>query len=572
MPFFNLWLLAESFLAINGHQAIRGRHCFHGFGAYPAVSGQTAPNKQSGGVMQYIKGHLTGFPGDTDSVFDLPGVDPTDGSLGVVANRPISSAASNSDRGSDRNPGDTSTSGTTTVATGSSSTSPFVINITWDASVSSAPAGFTAGVQAAVQYLESQFSDPVTINIAVGYGEVNGSAMGSGALGESATWLNSFSYSRLTSALASDAKTSVDKGVVASLPSSVSGTFWASTAEAKALGLAAGNGTALDGAVGFSSIYGFDYNDADGVSGYDFNGTVLHEITEVMGRALFVGGSIDGSSPSYDAADLMHGIPAPGVHTFTRGGYFSVDGGVTDLGDFNAGGGDPGDWASSVANDSFDASATPGVINAVTANDLTLMDAIGWDPAGSVAPLSPPPPPPPPSPPSPVTITGTAGNDTINVAQIVTTGPATPTFIYGLAGNDTINATGMTGAMSATGGAGADKMTGGSGPNSYLFAAVGDSTSFSMDVVTNFHAMDVLDFRGLGSALTYGGNIPAAHGNSKKSAQPTIAAHSVDWQQSAGNTFVYVNTSGSSESLTNADMKVELLGSVSLTNSNVVHL
>lgn len=517
--------------------------------------------------MQYIKGHLTGFPGDTGSVFDLPGVDPTDGLLGVVANRPILSAAADS-RGSQGNPGDTSTSGTTTVATGSSSTSPFVINITWDASVSSAPAGFTAGVQAAVQYLESQFSDPVTINIAVGYGEVNGSAMGSGALGESLSWLNRFSYSQLTGALASDAKTSVDKGVVASLPSSVSGTFWASTAEAKALGLAPGNGTALDGAVGFSSIYGFDYNDADGVSGYDFNGTVLHEITEVMGRMLLVGGSIGGSSPSYDAADLMH-YSAQGAHTFTSGGYFSADNGATDLGNFNAGSGDPGDWASSSVPNSFDAFATSGVVNAVTPNDLAVMDAIGWDPTGSVAP-----PPPPPPPPDRVTITGTTGDDTINVAQIVTTGPATPTFIYGLAGNDTINGTGMTAAMSITGGAGADKMTGGSGHNSYLFAA-GDSTPLSMDVVTNFHATDVLDFQGLGSALTYGGNIPAAHGNGKKSVQPTVAAYSVGWQQSAGNTFVYVNTSGSSESLTSADMKVmkvELLGSVSLTSSNIMHL
>jgi Ca2+-binding RTX toxin-like protein len=226
-----------------------------------------------------------------------------------------------------------------------------------------------------------------------------------------------------------------------------------------------------------------------------------------------------------------------------------------------------------VPTDSFDAVAAPNVVNAVTANDLTMMDAIGWDPAGSIASSPPPPPlsPPPPSP-DPVTITGTAGNDTIIVANIVTTGPATPTFIYGLAGNDTINATGMTGAMSATGGAGADKMTGGSGQNSYLFALVGDSTSSGMDVVTNFHAVDVLDFRGLGLTLTYGGNIPAARGNGKKSVQPTIAAHSVGWQQSAGNTFVYVNTRGSSESLTSADMKVELVGSVSLTSSNIMHL
>jgi hypothetical protein len=516
---------------------------------------------------------LTGFFDNAGLAFDLPGGDSPDGLL-AVANWPVPSAAAGSGQGSHGNPGDTSPSNTTALANGSASTSPFVINIIWDASVSSAPAGFIAGVQAAVQYLESQFSDPVTINIAVGYGEVNGTPMGSGALGESITGLNEFSYSQLTGALASDAKTSVDRGVVASLaslPSSIeSSTFWASNAEAKALGLAAGNGPALDGAVGFSSIYGFDYNVADGVSGYDFNGTVLHEITEVMGRTMLIGGSFRGLSPSYEAADLVH-YSAPGAHTLFSGGYFSVDGGVTRLGDFNAGGGDPGDWASSVADDSFDAIATPNVVNAVTANDLTLMDAIGWDPAGSIASSPPPPPPPSPPPPSAVTITGTPGNDTIIVAKIVTTGPATPTFICGLAGNDTIDATGMTGAMSATGGAGADKMTGGLGQNSYLFA-VGDSTPSSMDVVTNFHAADVLDFSGLGSALTYGGNIPAAHGNGKKSVQPTVAAHSVGWQQSAGNTFVYVNTSGSSESLTSANMKVELMGSVSLGSSNIMHL
>jgi len=41
---------------------------------------------------------------------------------------------------------------------------------------------------------------------------------------------------------------------------------------------------------------------------------------------------------------------------------------------------------------------------------------------------------------------------------------------------------------------------------------------------------------------------------------------------SVGNTFVYANISGSTESLASADMKVELPGSVSLTIHNIMHL
>ena len=47
-------------------------------------------------------------------------------------------------------------------------------NLSWDASVNNAPAGFMTDVIAAASYLASQFSDPVTLNIRVGYGEVAG--------------------------------------------------------------------------------------------------------------------------------------------------------------------------------------------------------------------------------------------------------------------------------------------------------------------------------------------------------------------------------------------------------------
>src|SRR3978361_1583486 len=57
-------------------------------------------------------------------------------------------------------PGGTGGGSTSISPVTTASPSPFVINIVWDPSVSSAPPEFTAGVLSAVQYLESQFSDP----------------------------------------------------------------------------------------------------------------------------------------------------------------------------------------------------------------------------------------------------------------------------------------------------------------------------------------------------------------------------------------------------------------------------
>src|SRR6266567_4996926 len=156
--------------------------------------------------------------------------------------------------------GTTSGTGGTTTMSGGAASSGLVINVTYDASVASAPAGFTSDVAAVVQYFESHFTDPVTVNIDVGFGEVNGQTLGSGALGESETYLNSYTYSQVRNALAADATSAADASAVATLPTSnsTSVTFWVATAQAKALGLA--SGSSLDGYVGFSSAANiFDY-------------------------------------------------------------------------------------------------------------------------------------------------------------------------------------------------------------------------------------------------------------------------------------------------------------------------
>src|SRR5207249_4484390 len=112
-----------------------------------------------------------------------------------------------------------------------------VFNITYDGSVSSAPAGFTSAITDVVNYYESVFNDPITVNIDVGWGEVAGLTLASGALGESVINLGLFSYSQVKTALAAGAKSADDTTAVASLPGSDptgGGSFLLATAEAKA--------------------------------------------------------------------------------------------------------------------------------------------------------------------------------------------------------------------------------------------------------------------------------------------------------------------------------------------------
>jgi len=298
--------------------------------------------------------------------------------------------------------GGTSSGGGAAVVTGAASQG-LVINVTYEQAVNTLPTGFTSVINAVVNYFEANFSDPVTINIVVGFGTIAGGAIFANALGESETFLQSVSFGSLKNALTADAKTTDDATAVASLPASdpITGShnYWMATAEAKALGLNTST-SSVDGYVGFGNAANlFDYNNSDGVSAgqYDFYGVVAHEFSEVMGRTLLAGASFNGL-PAFDALDLFH-YSASGARTFsgtTNGSYFSIDGGKTVLNTFNNGsnGGDAGDWAGPAA-DSFNAFGAPGTVEPISAADLKALDAIGWDATASSGSGSPPPPPPP---------------------------------------------------------------------------------------------------------------------------------------------------------------------------------
>jgi hypothetical protein len=261
-----------------------------------------------------------------------------------------------------------------------------IFNITYDVSVNLAPATFKSAVASVAQFFQNLFSDPVTINITVGYGEVGGQSMPSGALGSNISFLNSYSYAQIKSAFAADSKGGDDATAVSTLPATSpapgGGTYWVPRAEAKALGLIGASGN-LDGNVGFSNTVAFDYDNSNGITAgqYDFFGVAAHEFSEIMGRILLTGRTIGSTANSYVPYDLFH-YSAPGVRDFvgTTPGYFSLDGGNTNLDNFNTNpSGDFGDWAASAGNDSFLAFSNAGVLNAVTAPDLRAMDILGWN-------------------------------------------------------------------------------------------------------------------------------------------------------------------------------------------------
>jgi hypothetical protein len=139
-------------------------------------------------------------------------------------------------------------------------------NITYDVSVNLAPATFKSAVGSVAQFFQNLFSDPVTINITAGYGEVGGQSMPSGALGSNISFLNSYSYAQIKSAFAADSKTGDDGTAVGTLPATSpapgGGTYWVPRAEAKALGLIGASGN-LDGNVGFSNTVADDLTAGD---------------------------------------------------------------------------------------------------------------------------------------------------------------------------------------------------------------------------------------------------------------------------------------------------------------------
>jgi hypothetical protein len=249
------------------------------------------------------------------------------------------------------------------------------INLAYDQSAMAAPAAFRNALNLVAETMDRAIVNPITVNIEVGFGEVAGEPLGAHVLGEaSPTIAGNLTYSQLVQTMSGHITSAADASAVANLPNedpTGGGTFAIPYAEAKAWGLLPSDGTEKDGYVGFSSAAAFTYDPHNrAVEGEtDFFGVAMHELTHALGR-------VEESAP--DPLDLFR-YSAPG--TLTRSAdqpvYFSVDGGRTDLSNFDTNS-DPGDWADNGSNDCCNSVTYPGVATQFTQADQTVMEVLGY--------------------------------------------------------------------------------------------------------------------------------------------------------------------------------------------------
>jgi len=300
------------------------------------------------------------------------------------------------------------------------------------------PQNVCDGFAAAGAMWSAAISDNVTVNLTIDY-----QALGAGILGSASSSSQSFTYTAVRDALIADAVSANDILSSSSLPGGNSidmminytsnspfgngsatpyldndgdannTTINMTIANAKALGLIAGNNPVSSGIITFSSNYAWDFDRSDGITPgtFDFVGVAAHELGHILG---FTSGVdiLDINSPNagtyyadnaftyvkpmdlfrFSATSLAQGSGVIDWTANTTDKYFSIDGGTTSIARFATGvnhgdGRQASHWKDDLGIGIMDPTTASGELVAISNNDLMLLDVIGWDLSGGSPPI-----------------------------------------------------------------------------------------------------------------------------------------------------------------------------------------
>ncbi|MGI9349924.1 MAG: NF038122 family metalloprotease [Rhizobiaceae bacterium] len=361
-----------------------------------------------------------------------------------------------------------------------------------------------AAFESAVELWQFLLADNVNIALDVGF-----QALNPGILGSTGSTTTIVSFSAFKTALTNDATSADDATATANLPGGSSQTFLTQnengtlifdnngsannnflaikTANAKALGITTdANGQPInpssDASITFSNLFTWDFDPSDGITSgsQDFVGVAFHEI----GHALGFTSGVDlvdyyhGAGPGNANLDNFAVFNSLDVFRYSATGqknvgydgnpYFSIDGGVTNLGAFSTGrrqgdGQQASHWKDGLGLGIMDPTANPaGNVNNPTNLDLMAFDVIGWDKLVDNVNF------------------GTQFNNTLN-------GSSTRDLLMGRDGNDTLNGladddrlVGGDGNDTLNGGAGEDIIEGGNGTDTASYAGSASAVTVSL--------------------------------------------------------------------------------------------
>ena len=281
-----------------------------------------------------------------------------------------------------------------------------VITPSFDASWAAAPAAATTVVNNVIAEYEAAFSNAVTVTVAFGWGELNGSPISSGAatvfagsdfpppFGPTTPFTLAQVKGFYAAAAAGPGATQVLVTANANLPAAYpnpggSTGFFIPDAEYKALTGAALDADPIDGFTGYATNFcgggtcPYDFTgNAPAANAIDFTAVVEHELSHALSRVDFgFSSGVAGNPPPFLTPQdfFKYDCGTPNLDPKFNVTCFSFNGDATNpQGRTWSNTSDSGDWINA-ANDSFNAFISQGEFASVSTADLQLMCAEGWN-------------------------------------------------------------------------------------------------------------------------------------------------------------------------------------------------